>query len=117
MRCVKCGSSETSVLDSRGDGDAIRRRRGGGGCGFCFTTFEAGELMLPVILKKDGRREPFDRQKLRGGIVRACEKRPVSIETIDQCVDSVERRVHELLLEEVPSRQIGDLVMDELRRI
>ncbi len=117
MRCGRCGSTDTSVLDSRSDGEAIRRRRVCDQCDFRFTTYERAELSLPVIVKKDGRREPFDRQKVRAGLVRACEKRPVSVETIEHSVDAIEVKLQELCVPEVPSRQIGDIVMEQLKSI
>lgn len=115
MRCPKCTSDRSSVVDSRSDGDAIRRRRECQACGLRYTTWERIELALPMVIKKDGRREPFDRLKVRGGLVRACEKRPVSIEVIDQTVEAIERRIHELYVKEIESRQVGDYVMDALR--
>ncbi len=116
MRCLKCSSEKSSVVDSRSDGiAAIRRRRECQSCGHRFTTFERIELVLPMIIKKDGRREPFDVQKLRGGIVRACEKRPISVESIDQTVEKIERRVYELCVKELPSQQLGDFIMQELQ--
>lgn len=115
MRCPKCASDHSAVIDSRGDDDAIRRRRECQECSARFTTYERIELSLPMVIKKDNRREPFDRNKLRAGIVRACEKRPVSMSAIDSTVDSIERRVSELCLKEIPSRQIGDFLMEALR--
>lgn len=117
MRCLQCSSDRSSVVDSRGDGDAIRRRRECQSCGFRFTTYERIELPLPMVVKKDGRRESFDRLKLRAGILKACEKRPVSIEHVDAMVEVVERKLHALFVKEVPSRQIGDYLMEELRKV
>jgi transcriptional repressor NrdR len=117
MFCPKCSSDETSVTDSRSDGGAIRRRRECGECGFRFTTYERVELSLPLVVKKDGRRETFDRTKVRAGFTRACEKRPVSIEVIDAATDATERQVQELCVKEVDSRTIGDMVMNRLREI
>jgi len=117
MRCPKCGSDHSAVIDSRGDEDAIRRRRECQDCGVRFTTYERIELSLPMVIKKDDRREPFDRNKLRAGIVRACEKRPVSMSAIDTTVDAIERRVSELCLKEIPSRQIGDFLMEALKEL
>lgn len=115
MRCPKCGSDHSAVTDSRGDENAIRRRRECQNCGVRFTTYERIELSLPMVIKKDDRRESFDRNKLRAGIVRACEKRPVSMSSIDATVDAIERRVSELCLKEIPSRQIGDFLMEALK--
>lgn len=117
MRCPKCGSDHSAVIDSRGDEDAIRRRRECQDCGVRFTTYERIELSLPMVIKKDDRREPFDRNKLRAGLVRACEKRPVSMSAIDTTVDAIERRVSELCLKEIPSRQIGDFLMEALKEL
>ena len=117
MKCPKCGCEESSVIDSRSDGNAIRRRRECQDCTFRVTTFERIELSLPLVVKKDGRREQFDRQKLAAGIIRACEKRPVSIETIDNTVDAIEFRVSELRNKEIPSAEIGDFVMEALKKV
>lgn len=115
MKCPRCNSDKLSVVDSRGDVTAIRRRRECGGCGFRFTTFERIELALPLIIKKDGRREPFDLLKLRAGLLRACEKRPISIEIIDNTVSVIEKKISELCVKELDSQQIGELIMDELK--
>ncbi len=117
MLCPKCASEKSSVTDSRGDGGAIRRRRECQDCGFRFTTYERVELVLPGVIKKDGRREAFDRDKLRRGFRRACEKRPVSAEAIDSAVETVEKRMAELCVKEIDSRVLGEAVMDELRRL
>ena len=117
MFCQKCNSEKTSVTDSRSDAGAIRRRRECQDCGFRFTTYERVELILPVVIKKDGRREIFDREKILGGFRRACEKRPVSTEAIHAAVESVEKRAQELCLKEVDSRVVGEAVMDELRKL
>lgn len=115
MHCPKCNSDEISVIDSRSDGESIRRRRECQGCQFRFTTFERIELVLPMVVKKDGSRQTFDRQKIRAGLVRACEKRPVSIEIIDRAVDEIETRIQEMCLKEIQSREIGELVMQKLQ--
>lgn len=117
MYCPKCNSERTSVTDSRGDGGAIRRRRECGDCGYRFTTFERIELVFPVVIKKDGSRENYDREKIRSGLRRACEKRPVSMETIDLALEAIEKKIQELCQKEVESRLLGELVMDELRKI
>jgi len=117
MKCSRCESTKSSVIDSRSDGDSIRRRRECEVCGFRFTTFERVELSLPMIVKKDGRREPFDRSKLTAGFVRACEKRPVSIEQIERTVDQIEYKLHELGNKEISSLSLGDYVMDALKTI
>lgn len=115
MRCPRCTSDKSAVVDSRGDDDSIRRRRECQGCGFRFTTFERVELSLPMVIKKDGRREPFEREKVKAGLVRACEKRPVSVDEIDKTVEAIELRIAELCVKEVPSIKIGDFLMDALR--
>ena len=117
MLCPKCSSEKSSVTDSRGDGGAIRRRRECQDCGFRFTTYERVELVLPGIIKKDGRREAFDREKVRRGFRRACEKRPVGAEAIDAAVEAVEKRMQELCVKEIDSRILGEAVMDELRKL
>lgn len=117
MRCPKCNSENTSVIDSRADNNEIRRRRECQACEFRFTTYERVELALPMVIKKDGRREPFDRGKLRAGLVRACEKRPVSTELIDKTVESIEQRILERCLKEIPSRVVGDFLMDALKDV
>jgi len=117
MFCPKCNSDKTSVTDSRSDGGAIRRRRECQECGFRFTTYERVELVLPAVIKKDGRREVFDREKIRGGLRRACEKRPVSTETIDGAVETIERKLQEMCLREVDSGVVGEAVVEELRKI
>ena len=115
MKCPKCGSVRSSVVDSRGDPNAIRRRRECQECEFRFTTYERIEYALPLVIKKDGRREPFDIQKLRAGLLRACEKRPISVEEIDSVAGRIERRVNEMCVKELDSISVGDLVMEELK--
>lgn len=117
MRCPKCGSEELSVVDSRGDDLAIRRRRECQSCQFRFTTYERIEFTLPMVVKKDGRREPYDRAKLKAGITRACEKRPVSTEAIEQAVEAIERKISELYVKELESRAVGDFVMEALKTL
>jgi transcriptional repressor NrdR len=115
MFCPKCNSDKTSVTDSRSDGGAIRRRRECQVCDYRFTTYERVEFSLPIVVKKDGRRETFDREKVRSGFRRACEKRPVSTEAIDEAVEIVEKYMQELCVKEVDSRAVGEAVMDQLR--
>jgi len=117
MKCPKCQSDRLSVVDSRGDGSSIRRRRECQECTHRFTTFERIELSLPLIIKKDGRREPFDRDKIRGGLLRACEKRPVSVEEIDKTVDAIERKLYERFAKEISSREVGASLMDALKNL
>jgi transcriptional repressor NrdR len=119
MRCPFCGGLDNKVIDSRlsqGD-EVIRRRRECESCSRRFTTYERIELVLPMVVKKDGRREPFDRLKVVAGLRRACEKRPVSSEALDQLVDRIERSVVESGDKEIASTDIGEQVMDSLREI
>jgi transcriptional repressor NrdR len=117
MKCPFCAHSENKVIDSRisKDGDAIRRRRECLGCGKRFTTYEFVEEVLPMVVKKDGRREPFDRSKIRAGIKKACEKRPISTDVIETVVDKVERSCQEFQDKEIPSSAIGEEIMRELQ--
>jgi transcriptional repressor NrdR len=116
MKCPFCGFADTRVIDSRlgKEGNNIRRRRECTQCERRFTTFERVEEMLPLIVKKDGRRQPFDRTKVIAGIQRACEKRPVSIATIEKIVDTLERQLQESGEREIESKIIGQAVMDAL---
>lgn len=117
MKCPFCASGENKVIDSRisKDGNAIRRRRECLGCGRRFTTYEFVEEVLPMVVKKDGRREPFDRTKIRAGIIKACEKRPISIDAIESVVENVEKFCEEFQGKEIPSTIIGEKVMSELQ--
>ena len=119
MRCPFCRDLENRVVDSRlgKDGDAIRRRRHCERCGRRFTTYERVEEALPMVVKKDGRREPFERAKIVNGIKRACEKRPVSVDTIEALTDSIERQLQETGEREVTSRAIGEAVMREMHDV
>jgi transcriptional repressor NrdR len=116
MKCPFCGSLEDKVVDSRSSksGDAIRRRRECLKCSKRFTTYEQLEDVQPQVVKKDGRREAFDRLKILGGLRKACEKRPVSIETLDNLVDDIQRELELKYDKEFPSHQIGELVMQKL---
>ncbi len=118
MKCFRCGSERLSVIDSRSDSDeAIRRRRVCQDCGFRFTTYEKIELVLPMVVKKDFRREAFNREKLRSGILIACRKRPISIEQIDEMIERVENNLYANFSKEIPSFEIGVIVMNELKMI
>ena len=119
MRCPFCGEKEDKVIDSRvsREGDVIRRRRECVECGRRFTTYERVEEVLPLVVKKDGRRETFDRLKIMAGLKRACEKRPIPAEALDQLVDGIEARLQEEGRKEVPSREIGEAVMAALRAL
>jgi transcriptional repressor NrdR len=99
------------------EGDVVRRRRHCERCGRRFTTYERADVNLPMVVKKDGRREPFDRAKIVGGLARACEKRPVSVDTIEAVTDQIERAVQEGGEKEVPSSRIGEAVMDALHEL
>jgi transcriptional repressor NrdR len=116
MRCPFCRDLENRVVDSRlaKEGDVIRRRRHCGACGRRFTTYERVDEALPMVVKKDGRREPFDRQKIVSGLKRACEKRPVSVDAIEGVVDRIEHQLQERGERELASREIGEAVMREL---
>ncbi|RII27149.1 MAG: transcriptional regulator NrdR [Geobacter sp.] len=119
MKCPFCSFADSKVVDSRPDkgGADIRRRRECESCGKRFTTHERVEDILPLVVKKDGRREPFDRLKLIAGIQKACEKRPVSAEAIERMVDRLETRLQESSEKEVPSTTIGEWVMNELHAL
>lgn len=119
MKCPFCGHPDSKVVDSRPDkgGAAIRRRRECESCAKRFTTHERVEEMLPLICKKDGRREPFDRLKVVAGIKKACEKRPVSIEEIERMADRLEARLQESSEREIPASQVGEWIMKELHDI
>lgn len=119
MHCPFCGHEETKVTDSRlaGGGAQIRRRRECLSCGERFTTFETAELVMPLVVKSDQSRVPFDEAKLRGGMVKALEKRPVSREAIDEAVSRIGHKLRSLGEREVPSRTIGEMVMEELHHL
>lgn len=119
MRCPYCKSEGTRVVDSRQaeDGTVVRRRRICDHCGRRFTTHETVESSRLMVVKKDGRREAFDRNKVANGLIRACEKRPVSMNEIEKITTEIERRLYALGEKEVPSSYIGDLVMDALRSV
>ncbi|GAB4291033.1 MAG: transcriptional regulator NrdR [Methylophaga sp.] len=119
MRCPFCGADDSKVVDSRlsAEGDAIRRRRKCVECNERFTTYETAELSLPRLIKRDRSRELFDENKLRAGIMRALEKRPVSIDDVDTAVKSIIRRLWATGEREVDSRLVGDWVMDALREL
>jgi transcriptional repressor NrdR len=116
LRCPSCGDEANRVIDTRlsRDGEEIRRRRECEECGRRFTTRERVEQQLPKVVKRDERREDYDRAKLLAGIENACVKRPVPVEAIDRLIDRVERRLQERGEKEVPSRLIGEAVMKEL---
>ncbi|MEN6317300.1 MAG: transcriptional regulator NrdR [Syntrophaceae bacterium] len=119
MKCPFCANAENKVIDSRisKDGDAIRRRRECISCGKRFTTYEFVEEVLPTVVKKDGRRELFDRVKIRSGIKKACEKRPISMDVIESIVDKIEQRCQEYQDKEIPASFVGEQVMKELQNL
>ena len=119
MKCPFCGHAENKVIDSRisKDGKAIRRRRECLGCVKRFTTYEFVEDILPMVVKKDGRRETFDRMKIRNGVMKACEKRPISMESMEKIVENVEQACQEFQGDEIPSAVIGEKVMNELKAL
>lgn len=119
MRCPFCSHSDTRVIDSRltDDGLMVRRRRVCEACEARFNTFETAELKLPQIIKRDGRREAFSEHKLRGGLERAVEKRPVPLAEIDRAMDVVMRKLRTSGEREVPSSHLGGWVMEELKRV
>ena len=119
MKCPFCAYEESKVIDSRptDEGQRIRRRRECIECGKRFTTYEIIESLPIIVIKKDKSRETFDRAKLTTGLLRACEKRPVSIEAIDRLIDEIEATIQNSLDREVSSEKIGELVMDKLKKI
>ncbi len=119
MRCLFCGHLESKVIDSRStdEGTTIRRRRECLGCGKRFTTYEKIENIPIIVVKKDGTRESFNREKIINGILRACEKRPVSISNIEKVVDDIEAKICNLLEREVSTEKIGEMVMERLQKL
>jgi transcriptional repressor NrdR len=119
MRCPFCDADDTKVVDSREaeDGYVVRRRRECLSCSERFTTFETAELVMPQVVKNDGRREPFSEEKLRSGFLRALEKRPVEVEAIETAVNRLKKKLRSRGDREVASIVIGELVMEELRNL
>ncbi len=117
MKCPFCEYPDTKVIDSRHteEGHAIRRRRECDNCGKRFTTYEKIEEMILMVIKKDGSREAFDRNKVMTGIIKACEKRPVPMAAIEKVVDEIERGLNNMMEKEVESTFIGELIMDQLK--
>jgi transcriptional repressor NrdR len=117
--CPFCTDSETKVIDSRlvSEGNQVRRRRECQECGERFTTFETAELVLPRVIKNNGSRQPFDEDKLRSGLLRALEKRPVDLEQIEATLDHIKHRLRATGEREVHTRDVGEMVMDELREL
>ena len=119
MKCPYCSNPDTRVVDSRPaeDGTSIRRRRSCDACGKRFTTYEKVETSPLIIIKKDNTREQYNRKKIENGVLRACYKRPVPTEEIEQMTDRIETGVFSLEEKEIPSNVIGEMVMDELKKI
>ena len=117
MHCPFCGADDTKVIDSRlvAEGDQVRRRRSCQTCEERFTTFETAELVMPRVVKSDGGREPFNEDKLRAGLQRALEKRPVSTESVESALLRIMHRLRSTGERELPSRSVGELVMEELK--
>lgn len=119
MHCPFCGHDETKVIDSRlaGEGRQIRRRRQCLNCNERFTTFETAELVMPRLIKNDSSRQPFDENKLRSSMVRALEKRPVPSDQLEEAIGHLIHKLRTMGEREVPSRLVGELVMEELRAL
>ncbi len=119
MHCQFCGAHDTKVIDSRlvADGDQVRRRRECQACGERFTTFESAELVMPRVVKTNGSREPFNEDKLRAGLLRALEKRPVSLEQIEATINHIKHRLRSTGERELQSRLVGEEVMRELKEL
>jgi transcriptional repressor NrdR len=119
VKCPFCDDLEDKVVDSRmaKEGEMIRRRRECLSCKRRYTSYERIEESLPMVVKKDGRREPFDRAKIHSGLKKACEKRPISVATIEAVTDRIEKRIQELGETEIPSREVGEQIMKELHNL
>jgi transcriptional repressor NrdR len=119
VKCPFCGQDKDKVIDTRSSegGEAVRRRRECGGCGRRFTTYERLETLPIIVRKKDGSVQPFDRQKVLGGILKACEKRPVSLEAMERLVDDIEQDLYGKLEREVDSSYIGERVISALEKL
>ncbi|MEG2454188.1 MAG: transcriptional regulator NrdR, partial [Clostridia bacterium] len=119
MKCMYCGSLDSKVVDSRlnEDGTSIRRRRECVNCGKRFTTYETVEYTPIMVVKKSGNRQAFDINKIRNGILKACEKRPVSMYDIERVINNIQKQIFNSLEQEITSTYIGDLVMHELKEL
>mgnify|MGYP001444753285 CR=1 FL=1 len=119
MNCPFCNFSETKVIDSRPteEGQAIRRRRECLKCGKRFTTYEKIEQIPLIVVKKDGNRQPYDRNKILNGILKACEKRPVSLNEIEEIVNEIEKELYNSMEKEITSQKIGQMVMERLKQV
>jgi len=119
MRCPYCGYEDSKVIDTRptDEGRTIKRRRECLKCQKRFTTFEKVERQPILVIKKDNRREEFDRSKILNGIIKACQKRPVSIEQMNKIVDEIENEIYNSMRDEISSREIGEMVMEKLKKL
>jgi transcriptional repressor NrdR len=119
MHCPFCSHSDTKVIDSRlvSEGGQVRRRRECSACGERFTTFEVAELVMPRLVKRDGSRQPFDESKLRAGIMRAVEKRPVSVEAVEGAINVIKSKLRATGEREVEAQYLGELVMEALKEL
>lgn len=119
MKCMFCGEQESKVVDSRptDEGTVIRRRRECIKCGRRFTTYEKVENVPVLVVKKDGRREPLDTEKVKNGVLKACEKRAVTMKEIESLVDDVEKQIYNSLVQEITSHEIGEMVMNRLKQL
>ncbi|NVJ59440.1 MAG: transcriptional regulator NrdR [Gammaproteobacteria bacterium] len=119
MHCPFCSHSDTKVIDSRlvSEGGQVRRRRECSACGERFTTFETAELVMPRLVKSDGSRQPFDEDKLRAGIMRAVEKRPVSVESVEHAIIQIKSRLRATGEREVEAKLLGEFVMEALKEL
>lgn len=118
MKCLFCGCEDSKVIDSRSadEGKTIRRRRECVNCGKRYTTYETIEDTPVLVVKTSGLRQAFDSRKIKNGIIKSCEKRPVSLETIDEMVSAVSKKVYNSMEQEISSKQIGEMVMEELKK-
>jgi len=117
MKCYFCTHHDTKVIDSRVMQSTVRRRRECFECGKRFTSYETVEIVPTLVVKRDGSRQAFDSQKIKNGLIKACEKRPVSLDQINEIVDNIEKVLLNTLDQEIPSKKIGDMVMKELKKI
>lgn len=119
MRCLYCGCEDSKVIDSRSadEGRTIRRRRECTACGKRFTTYETIEDTPVLVIKSSGLRQAFDPQKIKNGIIKSCEKRPVSLTVIDDMVSAIVKKVYNSMEQEISSKQIGEMVMEELKKV
>jgi transcriptional repressor NrdR len=119
MKCIFCGAADSKVLESRNsdDGSSIRRRRECIACSKRYTTYEKVEIAPILVVKSDGIRQPYDSAKVKSGIMKACEKRPISMEVIDKIVADIEKQITNSLAQEVETKKIGDLVMSALKEL